>query len=116
MRTLKRDKKPLYVCAKVQDSEPQQFSEPKMYRLNTIALSSEESIRTFGENYKEYRKATIPIEQIHEFHEGDRCYIYANKPDTHDPLCSGCDFLIYSVSDSISQGVVLFKRIQNGER
>ena len=116
MRTLKRDKRPLYLCKKIKDSEPQQFEKPLCLRLNTVATSSGASLQTFGENYREYRKATMDLDTLKEFHEGDRCYILVDKPSIHDPLCGDCDFIVHSVSDSISEGVVVFKRLQNGYR
>lgn len=114
MRTLKRDKKPLYLCSKILNSEPQQFQEPKEIYLNTVATTTEADIKAFGDNYKQYRRATVPIEKLSEFQEGDRAYIFVQKPEVHDKLCTDCDFEIYSVSDSVSQGVIMFKRLQIG--
>lgn len=115
MRTLKRDTKTLYVCKKIPNSEPLQFEKPQMVKLNTVATTSEADIVAFGDSYKEYRRATIPIKEMSKFNEGDRVYIYVELPFVHDVLCETCDFEIKSVSDSISQATILFKRLQIGK-
>lgn len=113
MRTLNRDKKALWVCKKIPNSEPQQFEAPVKRLLNTVATTSEYDIVAFGESYKEYRKATIPMSQKHLFNEGDRVYMYVTPPTKHDKLCNECDFEIKSILDSISQTRIVFKRLQS---
>lgn len=115
MRTLNRDKKPLYICKKVKDSDPAVFEPPVKRELNVVATTSQLDIAVFGESYKEYRRANIPISQVNEYHEGDRAYIYTQPPKTHDKLCETADFTIVSVLDSISDASVIFKRIEIGK-
>lgn len=115
MRTLERDKKPLYVCRRKPNTDPKQFEEPVERKLNTVATTSQADIVAFGDQYKEYRRALITKEQMSDYNEGDRAYIYARPPEKHDPLCNGCDFEIYSISDSVSQVEILFKRLQIGK-
>ena len=115
MRTLERDKKPLYLCKKITDSEPQQFEKPVYMRLNTVATTSQADIVAFGDSYKEYRRAIIETGDRNKFHEGDRAYIFVAPPKEHDALCEGADFEINSISDSVSQTIVLFKRLQIGK-
>lgn len=115
MRTLERDKKPLFICKRIPDSEPNQFEEPVKRYLNTVATTSQADIVAFGDQYKEYRRALITKEEMERYHEGDRAYIYVIPPKEHDPLCNECDFEIISVSDSVSQVEILFKRLQIGK-
>lgn len=115
MRTLTRDMKPVFLCKKIPNSEPTMFEEPIKYMLNTVATTTETDLVAFGEAYKEYRRAKVTISQIVNFNEGDRVYINVAPPVIHDPLCNGCDFQIKSVSDSVSQGSILFKRLQIGK-
>lgn len=115
MRTLTRDKKALFICKKIPESEPEQFETPVMRKLNVVSTSSEADIVAFGESYKEYRRAKISVEDIGLFHEGDRAYIYVEPPDVHDVLCETADFEIISVLDSVSQASILFKRLQIGK-
>lgn len=115
MRTLERDKKPLYICKRIKDSEPVKFEEPVPRKLNTVATTSQADIVAFGDQYKEYRRALISKEEMKDYNEGDRAYIYVSPPDEHDLLCEGCDFEIISVSDSVSQVEILFKRLQIGK-
>lgn len=115
MRTLKRDTKPIFICKRITNSEPVQFEKPIEVKLNTVATTSEVDIVAFGDSYKEYRRATIPINEMSKFNEGDRAYIYMSKPDVHDILCQTCDFEIKSISDSVSQATILFKRLQIGK-
>lgn len=115
MRTLERDKKPLYVCTKIKDSDPVQFEEPFLVKLNVVATTSEADIVAFGDSYKEYRRAKISIKDMDKFHEGDRAYIYVRPPEIHDVLCETADFEITSISDSVSEVSVLFKRLQIGK-
>lgn len=115
MRTLTRDKKPLYVCKRIPNSDPRQFENPVKRLLNTVATVSETDMVVFGDSYKEYRRATVPLSELEYYNEGDRVYMYVEPPVVPDPLCDTCDFEITSVSDSITQGVVLFKRLQIGK-
>lgn len=115
MRTLERDKKPLYICKRVPNTDPKQFEEPVERRLNTVATTSQADIVAFGDQYKEYRRALITKEEMINYNEGDRAYIYVTPPEVHDVLCDGCDFEIYSISDSVSQVEILFKRLQIGK-
>lgn len=116
MRTLERDKKPLYICTKIKDSEPVQFKEPFGIKLNVVATTSEADIVAFGDAYKQYRRAKISIRDLDKFHEGDRAYIYVTPPEVHDILCDGADFEITSISDSVSEVSILFKRLQIGNQ
>lgn len=115
MRTLRRDTRPLYVCKRIPNSEPVQFGQPKKVMLNTVATTSESDLVAFGDSFKEYRRAKISINQMGNFNEGDRAYIFVEPPIMPDPLCSDCDFEIKSVSDSVSQATILFKRLQIGK-
>lgn len=115
MRTLERDKKPLYVCRKIKDSDPVQFEEPVKRYLNVVATSSEADIVAFGESYKDYRRAKISSFEVDNYHEGDRVYLEVQPPEVHDKLCEGADFEIKSVSSSVSQTSILFKRYQIGK-
>lgn len=115
MRTLERDKKPLFICERILNTEPKQFKEPVEKRLNTVATTSQADIVAFGDQYKEYRRAIVSHKQMDEYHEGDRAYIYVKPPEVHDPLCDDADFEIYSISDSVSQVEILFKRLQIGK-
>ena len=114
MRTLRKDKKPLYICKKINDSEPIQFETPVLVHLNTVATTGESDMVAFGEEYRKYRRATVPIEDFNKYHEGDRAYIFVEPPVIHDVLCDGCDFEIKSVLDSQTCVKILFKRLQNG--
>ena len=111
MRTLTRDKKPVYICKKIPGSDPVQFESPISILLNTVATSSDADIATFGDQYKEYRRAIINADELNGFKEGDRAYIY-NIPPALDPLCETADFEIHSILDSVSQVKIIFKRLQ----
>jgi hypothetical protein len=115
MRTLERDKKALYICEKIKDSDPVQFKPPVEVKLNVVATTSEADIVAFGDSYKEYRRAKISVNELDKFNEGDRAYIYVAPPLVHDVLCDTADFEIKSISDSISQASILFKRLQIGK-
>lgn len=115
MRTLNRDKKPLYVCHRIKDSDPVQFEEPIKRYLNVVATSSEADIVALGESYKDHRRAKISSLEVNDYHEGDRVYLEVEPPKTHDKLCEGADFEIKSVSSSVSQTSILFKRYQIGK-
>lgn len=115
MRTLDRDKKPLYICKRIPNTDPKEFEEPVQRKLNTVATTSQADIVAFGDQYKEYRRAIVTKEESKYYNEGDRAYIYVNPPEEHDSLCESCDFEIYSISDSVSQVEILFKRFQIGK-
>ena len=115
MRTLERDKKPLFLCERVKNSDPVQFKEPIKVKLNIVATSSELDIMAFGDSYKENLRAKISIDDVDMFHEGDRAYVYVKPPMVHDLLCNGADFQISSISKSVSEATILFKRMEIGK-
>lgn len=115
MRTLNRDKKPLYICKRIQDSDPVQFEKPIFFKLNIVSTSSEMDIVGLGDSYKEYLRAKVSINDVSKFNEGDRAYIYTAPPQEHDALCNGADFQITSVSKSVSEATIMFKRLQIGK-
>lgn len=116
MRTLDRDKKALFICHRIKDTDPMQFEEPVKVKLNVVATTSEADIVAFGDSYKEYRRAKISVSEMDNYKEGDRVYLYTTPPSVHDILCENADFEITSISDSVSQVSILFKRLQIGKQ
>lgn len=94
MRTLRRNKRPLYLCKKYIEDGITKFKEPIPKKINYVPTNSTAQLFTFGEHYAENLQAVVDVNIGQEFSEGDRCYIYTTPPKEYDPLCKDADYIV----------------------
>lgn len=114
MRSLRRNKKPLYLCQKYQDGLLTKFKEPKKIYINYEPTTSDGDLISLGQNYPMFLRLTTSINDKDMFHPKDRLYIYTEPPSKHDSLCKTAD---YEVSEKpmlfINEMQVVLQRLSS---
>ena len=117
MNTLKRNNRGLYLCSRYVQEGVELFKEPVYYEINYNPTSSAEQLMAFGVNYSIYLIAKVLPEIGANFHAGDRCYIYAEPPETHDELCKEADYVVNGEPTStLNVTEIKFKRLSENEQ
>lgn len=96
MNTLRRNKQTLYHCKRENKDGITQYKEPILKRVNYQPISSEESLESIGEVYSMYLRVKCIKSEGIDFNSGDKCYVYVDKPETHDLLCDTADYIVDS--------------------
>ena len=94
MYPLKRNKRKIYLCSKVEKNGRKIFSEPKEYMLNYQPLTTDGEVITAGTEYINRLAIYTDVKIAKEFHNADRCYVYVSKPENYDKYCSTADFYV----------------------
>lgn len=95
MRTLKRNKRDIYLCQKYQDGNLTKFKEPILLKENYLPTNSDGDLIAIGMNYPKYLRIKTDISEKDLFHAKDRLYVYKTPPETHDVLCKDADYEVY---------------------
>lgn len=95
MRTLKRNKRDIYLCQKYQDGNLTKFKEPILLKENYLPTNSDGDLIAIGMNYPKYLRIKTDISEKDLFHAKDRLYVYKNPPEKHDVLCKEADYEVY---------------------
>ena len=116
MITLKRNKRQLYLCKKYIDGNLTKYSEPELILTNYQPISSTGEIISIGQEYTQYLKIEDTIEIGNKFSNGDRCYVYVDKPETHDELCLNADFYVNgNPIITLNSATITLKRLTGDE-
>ena len=98
MRNLSRNKQPIYLCKKtietINEREREVFSEPVEYLVDYQPISTDGEIIAFGNDYINRLVIYTTREIASNFNNADRCYVYVEKPETHDRMCNTADFVV----------------------
>lgn len=92
MRSLRRNKKKLYLCRSYLDGDLLKFKEPEKIYMNYQPTTSDGDLISLGENYPMYLRLTTEIANKDMFHPKDKLYIYNTPPEKHDVLCKDADY------------------------
>lgn len=95
MRTLKRNKRDIYLCQKYQDGNLTKFKEPILLKENYLPTNSDGDLIAIGMNYPKYLRIKTDISEKDLFHAKDRLYVYKKPPEKHDVLCRDADYEVY---------------------
>lgn len=96
MRTLKRNKRKLYLCQKYLDNNNLvKFKQPLELEENYVPTNSDGDLMAIGMNYPKYLRIKTDISEKDLFHAKDRLYVYKNPPKVHDVLCRDADYEVY---------------------
>lgn len=116
MRTLKRNKRGLYLCKRYLDEGIEKFKEPIFIEINYQPINSNEQLYAYGINYSKYLIAKVDIDVGEQFSAGDRCYIYVTPPTTFDILCEDADYIVSGeLSTTLNSTEIRFKRLSVNE-
>lgn len=94
MNCLVRNKRIVYLCSKKEVDNRIIFDEPKEYKLNYQPLSTDGEIIVAGNEHNKRLVVYTTPKIAKEFHDNDRCYVFAKIPDEYDKNCSSADFYV----------------------
>ena len=114
MRTLRRNKRPLYLCQNYQDDMLDKYREPILIYENYVPTNSEGDLISIGMEYPKYLRIKTSINEKDLFHAKDRLYVYKTKPEIHDVLCDDADYEVYKEPMLfINEMEVMLKRLSD---
>lgn len=96
MTNLLRNKRTLYLCKEYIEPNTNltKYHEPITIKTNYQAISSDGEIIALGSEYTKFLKINDSKSIGENFSNGDKCYVYVNKPETHDEFCYGADYIV----------------------
>lgn len=92
MRSLRRNKKPLYLCHSYEDEMITKYREPIKLYMNYEPTTADGDLISLGMNYPMFLRLTTDMSYKDMFHPKDRVYIYVEPPKRHDVLCKDADY------------------------
>lgn len=94
MYRLNRNKRLIFLCNQTIENDRKIFTEPVEYKLNYQPLLTEGEIITAGLEYINRLVVYSSVKEASNFHNGDRCYVFVNKPEEYDKFCNNADFYV----------------------
>ena len=94
MINLRRNKRPLYVCAI--DKNTSTYSTPIERFDNYQVTKSQSDLTTFGLDAYKYVRIKTNSSAQDFYHVGDRVYINVEPPTTSDAICKTADYEVVS--------------------
>lgn len=94
MNHLKRNKRLLYLCNRKEVDDRIIYDKPIPLYVDYQPLSSNGEIIAFGEEYTNRLSVYTNPETAKKFRNADRCYVFIDKPEKYDKLCSTADFYV----------------------
>lgn len=92
MINLKRNKRPIYLCNKIQNATT--FKKPFKMFVNYRPTNTVGEMLTMGQDYSMYLKIKCEVEQGIKFQNGDKVYVNVKPPKIHDKLCKDADYIV----------------------
>lgn len=97
MNCLKRNKRKIYLCRKIEDDGRMIFGEPIEVRVNFQPIESTKTQGLWLETGPDYTSTLIvyikpTLRDL--FHNGDRCYVFVNPPEEYDKTCTTADYVV----------------------
>lgn len=92
MRTLKRNKRKLYLCEQITDGNLIKYDKPKVIYENYVPTNSDGDLISLGLEYPMYLRIKTNIAEKNLFHPKDRLYVYKEPPTEYDDLCETADY------------------------
>ncbi len=89
---LRRNKTKFYICKKIEGST--QYQKPIEVFVNIQPTNSVGEMLALGEDYEMYLKIKCSKNDSRIFSNGDKCYVYNQKPKEHDVMCEGADYVV----------------------
>lgn len=97
MNVLKRNKRKLYLCRKIEDNGRIIFDKPIEIRVNYQPIEDTRTrgqLLEFGPDYTSTLIVYIKPTMRELFHNGDRCYVFVSPPEEYDKTCVAADYYV----------------------
>lgn len=107
-------KRPVWVAAGSTTNGVATYGTPALHQWNWRGMSTGVDMMTFGAEYMDYRRATMPNSEVVGLKRLDRVWMDSTPSNPSDPFAKDADFYVYGVNKGAG-GVaeVLFKRLSN---
>ena len=92
MKTLRRNKRKVYVCNAYFDNEKKRYNEPIKLYENCQTTSGVADMERFGLDAYQYMRIKTDIQNGKNYHLGDAVYVNVEPPQEHDILCKTADY------------------------
>lgn len=114
MINLKRNKQYLYLCKKITNSI--EFEQPIKKHLNYRPTNSVGEMLTLGSDYSMYLKIKCTPKEAEDFKDNDRCYVYKQPPEEHDPMCNDADYIVNGEPlITLNEAEINLKKLSGGQ-
>ena len=87
MKTLHRNKRPIYLCEAYDDGHIKKYKEPILLKENWTITKSWVDMNNIGLDSYEYVRIKTSVDHAKYYHLGDRAYIQVQPPTEHDVIC-----------------------------
>lgn len=114
MRTLKRNKRRVYLCKRIPQGKLIKYAKPIPLYENYVPTNTGEDLVSLGLEYPMFLRIKTDIQEKDLFHPKDRLYVYKNPPKEYDPLCDNADYEVYKEPLCfINEMEVMLKRLSD---
>lgn len=97
MRTIRRDKRLLYLCKRYTENNVSLYKEPIPLYVNYEPVSNSVQMLDVGNIYNTNMQITADVGVGKLFTEGDKCYVKVAPPSESDKLAKEADYIVYSI-------------------
>ena len=111
---MKRNKRQFYLCKKYIDPETNvtKYKKPQPKHLNYQPTNSDAQVLALGIEYSKYLRVTGTAEEIGEFKNKDRCYVFVKPPKDFNGMCDDADYEVNGdPSISLNEGELMLKKL-----
>ena len=119
MNSLKRNKRPLYLCKKNIDTETNvtKFKEPKKIKINWQPIDTSSEVLMLGYEYSQYIRIKATARECSKFSNKDRCYIYKEPNfEKFDVMCNDADYEVDgNPIITLNEGEVMLKKLSGAD-
>lgn len=96
MKTLHRNKRPLYICELYQDNNLKKYKEPVKLNENWQVIYTSEEFKNVGQEVYDTVRIRTSVDHAKYYHLGDRAYIFVQPPSEHDVYCKTADYQVFA--------------------
>lgn len=119
MKTLHRNKRPMYLCQVYQSGTMKKYKEPIRLLENWQVTNTDSLFMNLGLESYDYIKIKTSVNHAKYYHLGDKAYIFVNPPTTYDDIAKDADYIVYrDPIVTFSECQVLLKKLsgRNGDK
>lgn len=112
MKTLRRNKRVLYVCELYEDNKLKKYKEPIKLFENWQVTNTDADLKALGMDAYIYIRIKTDLSHAKYYHLGDKVYINNPIPETHDVLCKTADYEVFKPPIStLNECEILLKKL-----
>lgn len=123
MRTMRRNKRLIYICHKQEINGLVKYDKPIPIKVNYKSVKNDTELIVTGIDFPDKLRIKSDIRicvngkwmnTTDFYHYGDRAYVYINPPTKHDVLCKNADYEVSietAYGTTINQAEIILQRL-----